>query len=291
MKIGMNLPRNPDPAAIRKNIKEICDAGFEHIEFALDTVPLIVEGEISWDWLNYLKILFKEFPVTISAHIGYGLDCRSADNYEVHKNVLNSSVRVAGELAMNPLVLHYEERSGSPNLEDQFFKAHYDAAIIADNFDLMLCIENIEVEYVDPVIEFVKKINRSNFKMTYDLGHGFLASKYLGFDYFESIRKSLPVLGHLHMSDNTGTFEMLRITDRLVYDKLPLGYRFSFGRGDIHIPPLWGKLPYKEISEILENYDGIGICEYYADFYQPYYIKVYSDINTLFNNSGKGEKI
>ena len=283
MKIGMKLTYNPDPSAIRKNIKDIYEAGFEHIEFALDMIPLIVGGEISWDWLNYLKNLFNEFPVTFSAHIGYGLDCRSRDNYNIHKAVLESSVKAAGELGMNPLVLHYEERSDSSELEELFYKAHYDAAIAAENFDLELCIENIEVEYVDPVIDFVKRINRPNFKMTYDLGHGYLASKYLGFDYFESIRKSIPVLGHIHMSDNTGTFEMLRVTERLTYDKLPLGYRFSFGRGDIHIPPLWGNLPYKEISEILTNYDGLGVCEFYSDFYKPFLGKIYSDINKLFN--------
>ena len=283
MKIGMKLPYNPDPSAIRKNIIEICDAGFEHIEFALDMVPLIIEGDISWDWVNYLKAVLKEFPMTFSAHIGYGLDCRSRDNYELHKIVLDSSVRVTGELGMNPLVLHYDEQTDSAEVEDLFFRAHYDAAIVAEKFDLELCIENIELEYVDPVINFVKQINRSNFKMTFDLGHAFLASRYLDFDYLESIRRSLPVIGHLHLSDNTGIFEMLRITNRPVYDKLPLGYRFSFGRGDIHIPPLWGRLPYDEISEILKGYDGLGVCEFYSDYYKPFFSKICSDINTLFN--------
>ena len=92
LRIGMKLPYHPDPAAIRKNIIEIYEAGFEHIEFALDMVPLIIEGDISRTWLKYLKELFIEFPVTFFAHIGYALDCRSADNYEVHKKVLDASV-------------------------------------------------------------------------------------------------------------------------------------------------------------------------------------------------------
>jgi hypothetical protein len=54
MKIGMKLPANQDPAAIRKNITEISEAGFGHIEFALDMVPLIIEGNISMNCLKYL---------------------------------------------------------------------------------------------------------------------------------------------------------------------------------------------------------------------------------------------
>ena len=49
--------------------------------------------------------------------------------------------------------------------------------------------------------------------------------------------------------------------------------------------PLWGKLPYTEISNILKDYGGIGVCEFYSDYYKPFFWKIYSDIDSLFNES------
>ena len=283
MKIGINLPDSPDPDYIRDWLRAVCDAGFEHAEFNIGNVPLMVNGELEYEWIEYLKKLFSEFPITYSAHIGPGLDCRAVKNSHLHKKVLLSSVIAAGKLKMSPLVLHYEKKSDSDLLEEQFFNAHYEAAEVAKENNVLLCLENIEVEYVDPVIETVKRINHPNMKMTYDIGHGFLASKYLGFDYLDSIKKSLPYLGHLHLSDNAGEFEELRITNRSVYDNLDMKYRFAYGSGDIHIPPLWGAIPYREVEEVIRGFEGVALCEFYSDYYKPFLSKIYNDVNNLLN--------
>ena len=187
---------------------------------------------------------------------------------------------------MSPLVLHYEKKSESDLIEKQFLDVHKDAAGFAEKCGVLLCMENIEVEYVEPVIDFINKVSHENMKMTYDMGHGFLASRYFGFDFLESIRKSKDLIAHLHLSDNTGTFEELRITDRFLYDKLSLEYRFAYGRGDIHIPPLWGKIPYTEVSEIMKGFKGTAVCEFYSDFYKPFFSKIYSDVKNLFDTGG-----
>ncbi len=286
MKIGINLPHNAAQQGIREGITKLHAAGFEHIEINLSTAPLIVNGNIDRNWLEYLKGPLSEFPISFSAHIGSGINCRNTENYKLHKKALLSSITAAAELNMNPIVLHYEKKSDSEKIEKQFFDAHWEAALLAEKLGIMVCIENIEVEYIDPVIDFVKEIDHPNFKMTFDMGHAFLASKYFGFDFLESIKKALPVLRHLHLSDNSGTFEELRITDRMTYDGLNMGYRFAFGRGDIHLPPLWGNIPYKEIAEIVKDFKGIALCEFYSDYYKPFLGKIHSDIDKLFNKSG-----
>ncbi|OHD68143.1 MAG: hypothetical protein A2177_03400 [Spirochaetes bacterium RBG_13_68_11] len=135
---------------------------------------------------------------------------------------------------------------------------------------LDLCIENIEVELVDPVVRFVRLVDRPNFWMNFDTGHAFLASRYFHFDFLESLRTSLPVLGHVHLNDNTGVFEELRITDRPRYDHLSMGYRRTFGRGDIHIPPFWGAIPFAEVFGLLKDYRGLFVCEYAAQDFIPF---------------------
>jgi len=49
-----------------------------------------------------------------------------------------------------------------------------------------------------------------------------------------------------------------------------MGYRIEYGRGDIHLPPYFGKIPYNELFSLLENYNGMFICEYYAERFLPF---------------------
>ena len=115
---------------------------------------------------------------------------------------------------------------------------------------MLLVIENIEVELIEPVIELVAEVNSPNLRLAFDTGHAFLASKYFKFDFIDAFKKTLPYLAHLHLSDNTGNFEDLRITDRAKYDALPMGYRIEYGRGDIHLPPYFGEIPYNELFSL-----------------------------------------
>lgn len=283
MKIGINLPGNPDPAGMRKDIATFINAGFKHIEFNIGGAPLMIEGAIEHRWLDLLRQMFSEFDVSYSAHIGPGLDCRNTTNYELHRTVLLQSVRIAAALGMDPLVIHFEEESGSQAIEERFYDAHLAAADLAGELGTTLCIENIEVEHVQPVISFIQKMDHPAMRMTYDVGHAFLASRYFGFDYLESLKASLPYLGHLHLTDNSGTFEELRITDRPTYDKMSMSYRYAYGRGDIHLPPLWGMLPYNDIASIVRGFSGTAVCEFYSGYYKPFLADVHTSVDVLFN--------
>ena len=283
MKIGINLPSSvSNPEEIRTWLKRFCDAGFETVEFSADSLPLIIGGELNRKMTDLVKNILNDFPLSYSMHIGYGIDLRDTENYLLQEKSLMASICAAAETGCNLLNLHYEKKSDSDEIEERFLEGHLKACDYAGEKGIDLTIENIEVEFVDPVIDFVKKVNRDNFKMNYDIGHGFLASDYLGFDFLESIKKSLPVLGHLHFSDNTGKFEMLRITDRPVYDNLPMGNRFALGRGDIHLPPLWGNIPYDKIAEILKGYDKTVICEFYAKYFIPFLAEIRENTGRLF---------
>jgi len=250
--------------------------GFEYIEFPLDMLPLIIGGEIKKDYVDFIRSLLGEFSFKYSAHIGRGVDLRDTERFELQKKVLLSSIKVSSILGMNPLVLHYEKQSRNQSVEERFLEAHIEAADYAAQSGITLCIENIQFERVDTVIEFVKMVSRPNFLMNFDTGHAFLASKYFHFNFLESLKRSLPVLGHVHLNDNMGIFEEeeLRITDRHVYNSLSKEYRATFARGDIHIPPFWGKIPFTDVFRILKDYREIYICEYFSDEYLPFNRKI-----------------
>ncbi len=283
MKIGINLPEKlTDSYDIKLWLKRFCDAGYEVVEYCSDMLPMIIGGKLNREITLFMKKLTDEFPLTYSMHIGYGIDLRDTENYELQENSLMSSIEAAAETGCILLNLHYEKKSDSREVEERFLEGHLKACDYAEKLGIDLAIENIELEYVNPVIDFVKEVNRKNFKMNYDIGHGFLASDYLKFDFFESIKKSIPVLGHLHFSDNTGKFEKLRISNRPVYDNLPMGNRFALGRGDIHLPPLWGNIPYNKIAEILKDYDKIIICEFYTEYFIPFLKDIRINTENLF---------
>ena len=135
---------------------------------------------------------------------------------------------------------------------------------------MLVVVENIEVELVEPVVDLVAEVDSKSLRLAFDTGHAFLASRYFKFDFFDAFKKTLPYLAHLHLSDNTGIFEELRLTDRPKYDYMPIGYRLEYGRGDIHLPPYFGKIPYDEIFGLLKGYEGMFICEYYTERFAPF---------------------
>jgi len=269
--LGVNLPEvSSDPDVARKRLAGIAEDGWDCVELRLDLFPLIINGAVCRDYIAVVKRTLQEYRFTYTAHIGRGVDLRDLARYDQQKKVLFSSIEACSLLGIGLLVLHYEAASRDLLVEERFLEGHAEAAERAAGLGVALRIENIEVERVDAVVDFVKKVGRKDFLLNFDTGHAFLASRYFHFDFLESLREALPYLGHVHLSDNTGTFEELRITNRPVYDSLPTGYRMSFGRGDIHIPPFWGGIPFPEVFRLLGDYDGIYVCEYNSGRFLPF---------------------
>ena len=268
--IGINLPDSPDPAAIRQWLTDFQNAGFNVVEIGLDTVPLIIAGDIQHEYVNLLKSLLAEYDLAYSAHIGSGVNVRDSSQIELQRRVLWSSIEVCEQLEMSPLVLHYEERSRDRLVESRFLDVHKELAEAAQKRGVLLCIENIEVELMQPVVDLIRQVDHANLRMAFDTGHAFLAAAYFHGDFLEFLRTAKPWISHLHLSDNAGRFEELRISDRPAYDALAMKNRFTFGRGDIHVPPYWGSIPFDQVFQELADYHGIYLCEFYVSRFKPF---------------------
>jgi sugar phosphate isomerase/epimerase len=271
IKVGVNLPNcGSDPGRMNEWLRSFAADGFDCVEISLDTFPIIIGGEVCRDYVDAMRSVLARHHLAYSAHVSLGVDLRDTRNYDFQKKALFASIDVCGALGANPLVLHYELESRDTRVEERFLETHCEAADRAAGLGLALCIENIEVEHVEPVVRFVRQVDRPNFRMNFDTGHAFLASRYFHFDFLEALRMALPLLGHVHLNDNTGVFEELRITDRPRYDRLSMGYRRTFGRGDIHLPPFWGAIPFTEVFGLLKDYHGMYVCEYTAQDFIPF---------------------
>jgi sugar phosphate isomerase/epimerase len=271
IRVGVNLPGcGSDPGRMDEWLRAFAADGFDCVEISLDTFPLIIGGEVCRDYVDAVRSVLARHRLAYSAHVSLGVDLRDTRNYDFQKKTLFASIDACGALGANPLVLHYELESRDASVEERFLEAHREAADRAAGLGLALCIENIEVERVEPCVRFVRQVDRPNFRMNFDTGHAFLAARYFHYDFLEALRMALPQLGHVHLNDNTGVFEELRITDRPRYDHLSMGYRRTFGRGDIHIPPFWGAIPFAEIFGLLKDYRGMYVCEYTALDFIPF---------------------
>ena len=279
LRVGVNLPdRGMDPRHLDDALRTFAADGFDCVEISLDTFPLIIGGKVARDWVEFVRTALARHRLACSAHVSLGVDLRDTAKYDLQKRVLAASIEVCGSLGANPLVLHYELASRDARVEERFLAAHREAADAAARLGLGLCIENIEVELVEPVVRFVREVDRPNFRMCFDTGHAFLASRYFHFDFLQALRAALPLLGHVHLNDNTGDFEELRITDRPTYNQLPMGLRRTFGRGDIHLPPFWGAIPFDEVFALLKEYRGLFVCEYTAHDFTPFNRSVHEKV-------------
>jgi sugar phosphate isomerase/epimerase len=271
IRVGVNLPGcGSDPNRMDEWLRAFAADGFDCVEISLETFPLIIGGEIRREYVDVVRSVLARHHLSYSAHVSLGVDLRDTAKFDLQKRTLFASIEACRALGANPLVLHYELASRDAEVEQRFLEAHREAADLAAGLGIDLCIENIEVELLEPVVRFVREVDRPNVRMNFDTGHAFLAARYFHIDFLESLRMALPVLGHVHLNDNTGVFEELRITDRPRYDHLSMGYRRTFGRGDIHVPPFWGAIPFAEVFALLKDYRGLFVCEYAAQDFVPF---------------------
>jgi len=282
-KIYLNIKPGISVASFPNELASIKAWGFDGAEISLDTFPLIISGKTNQPFLDYIRPILKEHDLSYSAHIGLGLDLRNIDNLFLHMSVLYSSINICAQLGLNPLVLHYEQDSGNSEVERQFINCHAKAADYAAKHSIALVLENIEVEHYKPVLETVKAINHPNLTMALDVGHLYISSKYFGFSFEDAIKECAPYVGHCHISDNTGIFEPMRLSNFDLYRTLPMGYRIAYGRGDIHMPPLYCNVPIPFAVNELKNIDYVGIytCEYPAKDFQAFNTEICRSVRRL----------
>jgi sugar phosphate isomerase/epimerase len=105
---------------------------------------------------------------------------------------------------------------------------------------------------IAPMVRQLEAIDHPNVAMTLDVGHLYIAAHDLGFDYLEAVSEAAPWVKHLHISDNFGLLDRGFDTE---HD------RWAFGEADIHLPPGWGSIPFREVFIRLPDYEGDLILE------------------------------
>jgi sugar phosphate isomerase/epimerase len=226
----------------------------------MDGTGLIFGGRLHPERLREALRAFAGHPFSYSVHSPSSLDLRDRRNREAQMDLARAALRFSREVGARVLVIHFEQQS-----RDREDEAAFTDAILRlsdEAGDVLLGVENIEVERVEPVVERVREIGRPNVIMTFDVGHAALAAAQFGFDLMDAIRTARPLIGHLHVNDNFGRYDPLRLENFTLYRTQTPADTFPLGKGDLHLPVGWGVLPLDRVFEALRGYRGTVIHEY-----------------------------
>jgi sugar phosphate isomerase/epimerase len=263
--------------------------GYTAVEISMDGTGLMLGGRLHPHMLREALAAFAKHDFHYSVHGPRSLDLRDRANREIQMALARSTLEFTKEVGGRVLVLHFEQRSQEPEDEAAFEEAVLKLSDEAG--DVLLGIENIEVEQVEPVVECVRRINRRNVAMTLDVGHAYLAAAYFRFEFLEAIRSAVPHVRHVHVNDNFGRYDPLRLENFTLYRTQTPVDNFPLGKGDLHWPVGWGQIPFERVFELLRGYRGTVIHEYRYNLFlgsaDDDFRRIQS-LLTILNRSGEG---
>ena len=88
--------------------------------------------------------------------------------------------------------------------------------------------------------KFVEEVNHPGIGLCIDFGHTFLSSQWNGFDYLEGIARMAPLTTYFHVQDYLGISAYSSRTN------------FALGRGDLHLAPGEGAVPFDEVFSTID---------------------------------------
>lgn len=275
--VGIAVGPTPDLAG---ELAFLRDLGYDAVEIAPDTFNLLLCGRLQHALVRDVVPVLERHPFRYSVHSPAALDLRDVRDHDLQMQMAEAVLEFCRLINAGILVLHFEQQSPDPAVEGAFLDATKRLADRAADQPLRIGIENIEVERFAPVLEFIRKVDRPNVGLTFDVGHAFLAARQFGFDYLEAVRVARSLLIHLHVTDNFGRYDPLRLENFTLYrtqrprDTLPVG------RGDIHLPVGWGAIPYEETFDALRGYRGTVITEYRYDLFRSHASHLADDLRS-----------
>jgi sugar phosphate isomerase/epimerase len=274
--VGINAhsPRiNGDIELLERDLAHFKKIGFDYVEIAVHGVDGVINGELNLENVKRVRGALEKYNLKAAAHAPVPLNLRK-DNFDLQKEVFQSSIEFASKLEAKVLVYHngnFEGRKQEDELQnlasDREIRALKTLGEFADKRGVEICLEN-GASSMEELVTIVRKVNRENVGITYDFGHAFLYYSCYGGEkeFLRSIKEALPYLKHTHIHDNFGRASITS-EDALYINRLP------FGEGDLHMPPGMGRIPYEKIFSLLREYKGIAMAEI-DPRYEPFYGEV-----------------
>ena len=252
--IGYSLEVHPDIDQFRRQLSLVQDAGFTHVEVDPRPGYLWVGGKTIGANLATLIQTLAEYRdhLRFTLHGPYDINSFDCGRQATHRRLLDSTVEVAREIGAEAVVVHPGRRTlaldtGTPPMRDLLERERewlHDAAVKLDGSGCALALENWLPEKPDDysysfwpeqLAAHVESVEHSGVGICLDVGHLFLASTWLGFDFIKGADRISSLVRHIHLQD-------------LFANPAPRGVP-ELGAGDLHLPPGWGEIPLEELFQ------------------------------------------
>ena len=267
------------------------ELGYSVAEVPITGLSVVVNGQLLESRVKRVAEILAKYDFRYTVHAPNRTNLAYGYNHELEKSVLRASIQFCELIRAKRLVYHsgLQALDAAPTgtvllpSDDELMHgmereivALRDIAPVATNAGVVIGMENGDPhlwEYavlknngkppdelskyharlrIAPIIEQLEAISHPNIGMTLDLAHLHLATHVLGDDYLEAISLAAPWVRHLHINDNFGKLDVGFDSEK---DRLP------YGEADLHLPPGWASIPFREAFERLGDYEGDVILE------------------------------
>ncbi|WP_433599252.1 sugar phosphate isomerase/epimerase family protein [Nocardia sp. CA-135953] len=247
---------------MRCYLDEVAAAGFDYAELGGCGLGVVIGGKVQRARVEELRDALADCPLRLTLHSSWHSSGRTGNLLDTgsaatQRQGLLADLQIAGAIGAEVLVYH---AGVLPNLysdgdalttgmatERTMLRALADEA---GTLGIMIAVENraptsavlTRRSYgmrLDLVAEQVQAIDHPQVSMCLDVGHAYLAARYLRYDYLAAVQEVAPIVGHVHLHDNFG--RMPRQPDANPYELELLG------EGDLHLPPGWGTIPLADV--------------------------------------------
>lgn len=306
--IGINVKLiNGSLKALKNALDKAKAADFDVVELPLHGLDVIVGGRIRDQRLKEIKIILKDYPFAYSVHCPESLNLMNREGIAAEKAVLKSSVEFSHEIGSGILVYHpgrfkseveilLSQRKRLSPLEKVEGKKRErnilkEISVLLRQAKVILGMENARpftgekgytyAEEIGELVKQVKAIDEENIGITLDIGHAYLSACFYRQDFIRTIAQAKPWLKHIHLHDNCGCPSYFQEKDQ---DLL-----VAHGRGDMHMPPGWGTIPFAKAVKALEP-DGCFLVMELRSRYFEYIKESKQRLGALIGGKGKKKK-
>ena len=284
--VGIALPHDvrggTTLASLRQRLAEVAGLGFTHAELSTKALAVIVNGQLQPSRLGALRDALADSPVVITFHGSAVSTARIGNLVDVttpaQPAAVAADLALAAAVGAKVLVYHsgqLRDFGGDDRALAAGMAAERDhlrrLGDEAGRHGIRIMVENIDPVGIyilrrayglrlDLIAEQVQAIDHPHVAMCLDVGHAFLASRYLGWEYLPTIRQVAPLVAHVHLNDNFGRAKLDAEWDANEY--------IAVGDGDLHLPPGWGAIPLAEVFATPFPQDPAVILELRPHFYE-----------------------
>lgn len=261
-------------SVLRRELDCYHNAGFSAVELAAHGLGVIDNGMLNEKRLKDVLSVLRDYPFQYLVHGPNPLNLMDLEQDETERRLFGATIEFSARVGSPLMVYHAgrylpeeqfllrgrtqlteSEQCGMRELEKLRLRELGD---IAKRSGVVIAVENARPyldrpcycygESLHELAAMLEEVDHPHVKATLDVGHAFLSSKFYRQDLLTELEVLAPHVRHVHMHDNHGrccaSFEK-RQTELAV-----------MGRGDLHMPPGWGSVPFADIFAKLPDYRG-----------------------------------